>query len=172
MKKVLDIYKDLCTGCRMCEMACSLEKTGTFGPFRGGVSVFKDDYKEEISPVVCRQCKKAPCIEVCPIEGEKPLTRDEETGAVVFNEDTCIKCYECVRACPFGAIWVDPENEALKKCDLCGGEPECVNWCPTKAISFVDPSAITTKRAQAREDRERRALTDLDYGTIHIKYYT
>lgn len=171
MKRILNVCEDLCTGCGMCEMACSLQKTGQFGPFKAGIRALKDDYKEEIKVIICRQCKKAPCVEACPVEGEKPLTRDKETDAVIFNGERCIECYECVRACPFGAIWIDPESGRLEKCDLCGGEPECVNWCVTGAISFVQPHEISIKRVAGRGEKEKIGLTKLDLGTIHIEHY-
>jgi len=40
--------------------------------------------------------------------------------------------------CPFGAIYYDDEKKIFYKCDLCGGEPECVKWCFTKAIEYTE----------------------------------
>ena len=45
----------------------------------------------------------------------------------VLNEK-CTGCKLCIKACPFGAIQVGPNREILK-CDLCGGDPECVKYC-------------------------------------------
>ena len=39
--------------------------------------------------------------------------------------------------CPFGAILYDPDNRRVIKCDLCGGDPQCVRFCPTGALQFL-----------------------------------
>ena len=52
--------------------------------------------------------------------------------------------YECVKACPFGAMRVDPHTGHVFKCDLCEGDPECAKWCPTGALQFVDTKTIGT----------------------------
>jgi Fe-S-cluster-containing dehydrogenase component len=36
-----------------------------------------------------------------------------------------------VPGCPFDVIFVAPDGELLK-CDLCGGEPACVDACATR----------------------------------------
>jgi Fe-S-cluster-containing hydrogenase component 2 len=41
-----------------------------------------------------------------------------------------------VEACPFEAVFLDPRAEKAMVCDLCGGAPQCVKWCPTAALSF------------------------------------
>lgn len=118
-------------------MACSLEKADMFNPAKARLWIDKNR-KGQYSPVICRQCKNAPCIKACPVEEDKPLYRDEETGVVLYRAEACTRCYACVEACPFGAMRIDPETEFVFKCDLCGGDPECVKWCPTGAISFPE----------------------------------
>lgn len=150
MGKILNITKELCVGCRLCELACSLRKVGMFSPFNSAIWVYREDCKGIDFPVVCRQCKWAPCIEACPVEEPKPIVKDKQTGAVlILSDNGCIGCYECVRACPFGAIRIHPDGNQLVICDLCGGEPECVQWCPTSAISFVVPSLVGYTRPEA-----------------------
>ena len=60
---------------------------------------------------------------------------------------TCIGCHDCVVACPFGAMRIDPHDDQVFKCDLCGGDPECAKWCPTGAIQCVDAKAYGTVSA-------------------------
>jgi Fe-S-cluster-containing hydrogenase component 2 len=68
-------------------------------------------------------------------------------------EQFCFGCNECLNACPFGAIRLDPEGMELVVCDLCQGDPECVKWCPTQAIQFVPASTLTTLRAATANKR-------------------
>ena len=68
----------------------------------------------------CRHCEDAPCLEAC-ITGA--MHRDEETGAVLCDEDKCVGCWMCVMVCPFGAIQRNVSGrKAASKCDLCYGE--------------------------------------------------
>lgn len=69
---------------------------------------------------------------------------DEETGARYINEDECMRCGKCARACPFtpSLIWVREEDEKkiYYTCDLCRGRksgPICVERCPRSALTYV-----------------------------------
>ncbi len=55
---------------------------------------------------------------------------------LIFWEDRCISCGDCVEVCPTGAISMNgkfPEIDA-NKCDLCG---ECLKVCHPEAIEIV-----------------------------------
>lgn len=152
--KVLFVIKRLCTGCQECELVCSLSKTGIFNPKLARLKVIHSE-TGVTHPVVCRHCLKPLCREACPVEA---LSKNPETGAVVLDEKKCIGCRACVEACPFGAIQVGPEGEILK-CDLCNGNPVCVQFCSrrpkntvpkypnpagAKALNYLPPYKITT----------------------------
>ena len=141
MSKKLLSKPALCVNCRICEMSCSLEKTGMFNPVKARVWINKNKHGQD-APMICRHCLVPPCEKACPVEGEKPIQRDNNKGIVNFSIKNCIGCYECVKACPFGAMRLDPNTGQVFKCDLCGGDPECAKRCPTGAIQYVDTKTI------------------------------
>jgi Fe-S-cluster-containing hydrogenase component 2 len=73
-------------------------------------------------------------LEVCPVSA---ITRDKDTNAVIINEEKCIGCRECITACPFHIILVDPKTKKVVKCDLCKGAPRCAKVCPKAAIIYA-----------------------------------
>ena len=73
------------------------------------------------------------------------LTRNPETLAVELDQDICVKCMACVAACPFGCSLHDTVHDLVVKCDLCGGDPVCAKFCPTKALT-VQP--VVSKQAK------------------------
>lgn len=124
MKK-LAVVPNLCIGCRECELMCSLRHNGSFNPALARIRVEYDADQNCYDPVICMHCDEPACADACPVEA---MSRDEATGAVVIDDELCTQCYECVEACPYGAISVAPDAAVLK-CDLCGGAPACVRFC-------------------------------------------
>ena len=138
MARMITIDIADCTGCGLCEVMCAYRHERAF--VRRKARLYKTVFfeKETAVPVVCRQCENAWCEEACPTDAIS-RTVDQETGApvVVVDEDECTGCEACVAACPYGSIVVD-EAELARKCDLCGGAPECVKFCRAGALHFVD----------------------------------
>jgi len=85
-------------------------------------------------PVVCEQCANPYCQNVCPTGA---ISLNEETGAREVDPDTCIGCGLCAKYCPRGVVFLDPDLGKAVKCDLCGGEPQCVEACPTGALEII-----------------------------------
>ena len=147
MNKMLIVDYSKCTGCRLCEIVCSIKKSGAVNPTRARITVIKWEPICVETPMLCQQCESAPCIAVCPV---KALARDEEIGRVTIDYDLCIGCKFCVAACPFGAMGIDPVARKVIKCDLCDGDPTCVKFCETKALQYVDASTVNiTKMREA-----------------------
>jgi tetrathionate reductase subunit B len=83
--------------------------------------------------MVCRMCRKAPCVKACPTEA---LYQEELDGIVLVDESLCSGCGACEKVCPFEAIWINDALGIALKCDLCGGAPICVEHCPTQALAY------------------------------------
>lgn len=132
IKQRILVNSDLCTGCRACETICSFEHTGSFCGDNARIQIQKAEEEGEDIPHVCRQCGNAPCIQSCPVGA---LSKDSETKAVIVDEDKCIGCKICEKACPFGSIHFNKSGKTLI-CDLCGGDPSCVKRCPAGAITY------------------------------------
>jgi len=126
--KVFRAVREMCDGCRICEMVCSLRFTGTVNPYHARIRVIRTENSGNY-PIICRHCKNPPCELACPVP--EAMILDERTGIVTINDSECIRCLACVDACPFGAIQVGAGKEVLK-CDLCGGDPVCVQHCPSR----------------------------------------
>lgn len=144
--KYLNIDAAKCSGCRMCELACSVAKEKRIIPNQARVNVIADFGKGLSAPVVCMQCADAPCVNICPT---KALSRDSNSGAVTVSAQRCIGCKLCTTVCPYGAIVFIPEKKCVIKCDLCGGDPACVRFCCTGALTYDEPSK--SKIAKKRE---------------------
>jgi ferredoxin len=75
-------------------------------------------------------------------------------GIVDFDKNACIGCKACIAACPYDAIFINPDDHCAEKCNFCahrldvGLEPACVVVCPTEAIVIGDLSDPTSKIAQ------------------------
>jgi carbon-monoxide dehydrogenase iron sulfur subunit len=146
MAKVLFINYEKCTGCRQCELVCSVQHTGASNPTRANIHVVKWEDEGFYLPVFCQQCVDAPCLNVCP---KKAISREAESGRVTIDYDLCIGCRACMLACPFGAMGFDPVDKKVIKCDLCDGDPLCARFCETSAIEFVE--ATTAQYGKMRE---------------------
>ena len=132
MERTYVVIPRNCTGCRTCELACSMVKgeDGALGQTR--IKVYPLNEKRNIQ-MTCLQCVDAACMKVCPTDA---LVRNEGTGAVELAEELCIGCSLCEAACPFGHIQFDRDSGLPLKCDLCGGNPACARFCPDKALEM------------------------------------
>ena len=145
---------DSCTGCRMCEMVCSLmhEKRGV-NPRMSRIRV--DFYPEKgiITPNVCRLCATPACIEACP---EMALSRDETSGVILLDADRCTGCGACQEACPFDAIFMHPETKKVISCDLCEGDPRCVRYCMNNTLLYLDAKGYKALKEKERHSSLRK----------------
>jgi len=132
MGKRIQVFPEQCIGCRICELACSLEKEGQFKPSLSRISIMVSQDDTTCFPAVCLQCEDAPCVEACATGAIERAG----SGLVILEEGECTGCGQCVSACPFGSILFDEVTGKAKKCDLCRGDPVCVEFCPTRALRY------------------------------------
>ena len=132
-QKTFFIRAELCTGCGLCQLACSLVKEKEANPARARIFIRRRVMDGLMVPHICLNCKKPPCVEACH---RRAITKDVETGWVTLDSAKCNNCTLCIAACSFSAIVMAPEHEVLL-CDVCGGSPKCVEMCPTGAIQFA-----------------------------------
>jgi len=93
----------------------------------------------------CQQCEDAACIAACPVSA---ITNNEALGTIEIDGELCIMCEDCIAACPFKAIYQDGIDEKIIACDLCEGDPQCVTYCETKAIEFLEKDSVTKQKKQ------------------------
>ncbi len=126
----------ICTNCRTCELTCVLTHEHLINPQKARNIVSCDIQSGYVTNVFyCQQCDDPKCLKACPTGA---LHVDPETGARVIDQDVCIGCQTCLNACYYAAagtsrIKYNPETGTCFKCDLCGGEPKCVEFCPMGA---------------------------------------
>jgi formate dehydrogenase iron-sulfur subunit len=175
----MGFYTDttVCIGCKACEVACkewnqlpaenggvrelsgeSYDNTRRLDGIHWRHVKFLEQFSEDRSAGrwlmmsdVCKHCAQAGCLEVCPTNA---IIRTE-FDTVVIQSDVCNGCRDCIGACPFGVIDINPASGTAQKCTLCydrlqaGMEPACSKACPTDSIQF-GPIHELRQRAQQR----------------------
>jgi carbon-monoxide dehydrogenase iron sulfur subunit len=145
-----------CTGCRICELACSATKEGRFQPSLARLKIVKYDDLGIDVPNVCGPCETAPCVDVCPVYA---MRMDPISKMTFLDEDKCILCKSCVGACVNGVILLDTVTMRIIKCDHCDGDPQCAKVCPTGAITYGE--VLTTSRVD-RHSKITGYLKEID----------
>jgi len=158
----------ICSGCETCQLMCSLQNTGAFNPKKSRIKVVTLSVGVSV-PVTCQQCEDPWCQRACP---EKAIAQDKKLNLVVVDEKKCTGCAACIGACPFGIMVYDSEKKKAMKCDLCGGDPACVQYCPSKVLRLAgnyDSAEIRRRRFAAILANEDDAARHSIAGAEQIK---
>src|SRR3981189_441016 len=168
----------ICIGCKACEVACkewnqlegnapafladSYDNTGQLDDQNWRHVKFIDQVPAQSSDAgngkaflmmsdVCKHCKHASCMEVCPTGA---IIRTE-FDTVFIQQDVCNGCRNCIAACPYSVIATNPATGTAHKCTLCydrlqgGMQPACAKACPTQSITFGPLPGRSKERAAA-----------------------
>ena len=140
--KVLDHTR--CIGCHACTTACKSENDVPLSVTRTYVKYVDvglyPQTRRSFQVTRCNQCSSAPCVPACPTSAMYA----RHDGIIDFDKASCIGCKACIAACPYDAIFINPEDNSAEKCNFCahridvGLEPACVVVCPTQAILVGD----------------------------------
>jgi Fe-S-cluster-containing dehydrogenase component/formate-dependent nitrite reductase membrane component NrfD len=153
-----------CIGCHACTVACKEENQVPLGVNRTWVKYIEKgtfpDTRRYFSVMRCNHCDNAPCVTICPTVA---LYRRPD-GIVDFDGGRCIGCKACMQACPYDALYIDPETRTAAKCHYCahrvevGLEPACVVVCPVQAIiaGDLDDPGTTIARLVASQQTQAR----------------
>jgi Fe-S-cluster-containing dehydrogenase component/formate-dependent nitrite reductase membrane component NrfD len=176
--KVIDHTR--CIGCHACTTACKSENVVPIGVTRTyvkhvDVGVFPQ-VRRAHQVTRCNQCAHAPCVVACPTAAMFKRV----DGIVDFDKSICIGCKACMAACPYDAIFINPQDHSAEKCNFCahridvGLEPACVVVCPTQAIligDLNDPSSyvaqIVNREPVNVRRPEKETLPKLFYKGAH-----
>ncbi len=133
--KVVFVEQERCLACRNCERVCSFQESGGFKRENSNIWVHIDLDQRAIFTMTCQHCETAACLEICPTSA---IQRDPRTRAVIVQESLCVGCKMCAYACPFGYIHFESKRRTATKCNLCHGDPKCVQNCMAGALHYGD----------------------------------
>lgn len=176
--KVIDQTR--CIGCHACTTACKSENLVPLSVTRTYVKhVDVGEYpqaRRAHQVTRCNQCAHAPCAVACPTQA----MFKRADGIVDFDKSICIGCKACMAACPYDAIFINPEDHSAEKCNFCahridmGLEPACVVVCPVEAILVGDMrdeaskvTQIVNREAVQVRRPEKETLPKLFYKGAH-----
>jgi Fe-S-cluster-containing dehydrogenase component/formate-dependent nitrite reductase membrane component NrfD len=160
-----------CIGCHACSTACKSENEVPLGVYRTWVKYVETgaypDVRRHFQVTRCNHCANPPCVRICPVTA----MYQRADGIVEFDPRVCIGCKACMQACPYDAIYIDPESHTAAKCHYCshrvelGLEPACVVVCPERAIiagDMDDPNSeisriLATQKVTVRKPEQGTA---------------
>lgn len=144
---VIDLNR--CTRCDDCVRACATAHDNNPRFVRDGRTVENLMFAQ-----ACMHCQDPVCMIGCPTGA---IARDEQSGVIAINDQTCIGCQTCANSCPYSNIKMVPISDRqgrpiidqtsqlpvlqATKCDLCRDQPAgpaCQRACPHDALIRID----------------------------------
>jgi len=137
MQEIL-INFEKCTGCKACEIICSLHHYETINPRKSRIKVIRDPYKGHFYPLIAGPFTDAECSYKCP---------------VVLGGKEYERCNLCRASCPSRPFFKEPGTDTPLKCDMCGDPPDpmCVKFCGSGALTLIE---VEEKEEEKKEEVE------------------
>lgn len=122
----LKFIDDRCSGCRACELICTLQNFKVVNPVKAMLRVRGEfPVPGKFIVDVCDQCGE--CANACP--NEAIILKG---GAYRIIKENCDQCMACVDACRLKLVKVDNSGFPYK----CVNCKQCVTICPRDALVF------------------------------------
>ncbi len=193
-----------CFGCQTCAAACKVANNlpkdivynrvltigGTSNDCASGT--YPNDLTLEFMPLQCQHCENPACLDACPTGA----TQKREDGIVWVDNELCIGCEACVKACPYDGVrmmnvkepeyYLDvvvgeadaPSHKAgtMDKGTFCynlidrGEVPACMQLCPARARYWGDLDDPESEVSKYIASRNAELLQEED-GTAPKIYY-
>ena len=116
--KVIDQTR--CIGCHACTTACKSENLVPLGVTRTYVK------HVDVGRLARRRAARirsraATSARTRPASrpARPPRCSSAPDGIVDFDKSICIGCKACMAACPYDAIFINPEDHSAEKCNFC-----------------------------------------------------
>ncbi len=159
---VVDVNR--CTGCMTCVIACKEENLTRPKVSWNRILELEDESLDCITYLryACMHCDNPQCMKAC---SQGAIYR-RPGGIVLIDHNKCVGAEDCAKACPYGVIDINPDEDYFpgqklpyeemgdtyrehppgkaSKCTLCahrieqGKEPACAAGCPSRAMIFGD----------------------------------
>jgi Fe-S-cluster-containing hydrogenase component 2 len=134
----IEFDREKCIWCRSCELICSLSHEGLCSPDLSRIRISLNIFELSVECYVCKHCKNPSCLKACPFGA---IRWDDKTKSYIIFEEKCTACGLCAEACPYNInkniLFFNPKRKVYVKCDLCSGNPQCVQICPSKALKYT-----------------------------------
>lgn len=158
MSKGFFIDNKGCTGCRTCSVACAIGRKTNDAVFMRTVHDIVSDKPAARSflSIACNHCESPACFAAC---SQGAIVKDED-GIVYIDDEKCIACRACEKACPYGAPRYDEAANKVRKCNLCrdrlaeGDLPLCVEACPGANLAAGEVDELSRAHPGCVQDIE------------------
>lgn len=144
----LDIQKDYCPTCKICEYRCTPGAIKVKKAIEGKISI--DQTK---CPESCKDC-----LDVCPIPGALELGEDKK---VHVNEAFCIYCGACKNVCPVETAL------CVKRTKIIHTPIHSGTW--NKALERITSSSDAAKELKAQAAENRRKVVEKRFVSEALK---
>jgi 4Fe-4S ferredoxin len=144
----IDIQKECCPTCKICENKCTQGALKVKKTFEGKIAINKEKCPEN--------CKD--CLDVCPIPGTLVLGDDKK---VYVNESSCTYCGACKNVCPID------EALCVKRTSVCHTPIHSGTW--NKAMERITSPSDAAKELKAQAAQSRRKVIEKRFQSEGLK---